>query len=149
MLCPLCSHNTKVLESRVTASQSAIRRRRECLRPECKARFSTIEEIEILDLSVIKRDGRKERYSKDKLVSGIKKALSKCDFEAEAFIRLIADIERDIQITTSNELITAEAIGEIVMKHLKKFHQVGYVRFASVYREFKDPSDFAKEINKL
>jgi len=147
MLCPLCNNNTKVLESRTTANNTSIRRRRECLK--CKFRFSTIEEVEILGLTIEKRNNQKENYSRDKLISGIKKSLQKCDFTQESLKKLVSAVECDIQVKAKNNTITAARIGEIVMRHLKKFNKVAYVRFASVYREFKDPEDFAKEIQKL
>lgn len=148
MNCPYCNHHTKVLESRAASSESSIRRRRECLK--CKARFSTVEELEILDLRVTKRDGSKEYYSHEKLVSGLHKALEKRQFTPESFKKLVSSIEKDIQINTKNDSsITSNDIGEIVMRYLKKFDQVAYVRFASVYRDFKEPADFMAEVQKL
>jgi len=147
MLCPLCSHQTKVLESRGSHLNPSIRRRRQCL--ICNFRFSTREEIEILDLTVIKRNGTQEAYSQEKLTDGIKKSLHKRGLPSEKFKKLISDIERDIHIKAKNNAISAEIIGEIVMKYLKECDTVAYVRFASVYRDFKDPEDFAREIKKL
>ncbi|MFH1712601.1 MAG: transcriptional regulator NrdR [Candidatus Jacksonbacteria bacterium] len=147
MLCPICNQNTKVLESRTTAGNTSIRRRRECLK--CLFRFSTVEEAAILDLQVIKSNQSKVSYSRDKLIQGLKKSLHKRLYSEEIFKKLIADIERDIQIKAKNNIITAIQIGEIVMKYLKHFDKVAYVRFASVYRDFKDPEEFAKEVMKL
>lgn len=147
MLCPLCNHNTKVLESRTGANNVSMRRRRECL--QCKFRFSTIEEIEILDLSILKRDKTLQNYSREKLTEGLKRSLQKRDYSQEQFKKLVSDIERDIQVEAKNNAISSREIGEIVMSHLKKFDTVAYVRFASVYRDFKDPQDFAKEVKKL
>lgn len=147
MFCPICQTDTKVLESRTTTQNSVIRRRRECL--GCKFRFSTIEEIEILDLQIIKRSGEKEPYAREKLITGIRRSLQKRPVTEENFKKLINDIERDIQITAKNNTILSSDIGEIVMRHLKSFDTVAYVRFASVYRDFKDPEAFAREVAKL
>ncbi|MEK7097271.1 MAG: transcriptional regulator NrdR, partial [Patescibacteria group bacterium] len=131
MRCPVCNHNdTKVVDSRVASDGLSIRRRRECLK--CNFRFSTYEEIEILDLTVIKRDGKKEAYSKEKIVKGLKKALEKRPITEDNFKKLVNAIERDIQIIGKNE-ITSNQVGQIIMKHLKKIDQVAYIRFASVY----------------
>jgi transcriptional repressor NrdR len=147
MFCPLCQNSTKVLESRTTAQNSSIRRRRECL--GCKFRFSTIEEIEILDLQIVKRNEDTETYNREKLTRGIQRSLQKRPIVQENFKKLINDIERDIQLTAKNNIISSSEIGELVMRHLKNFDTVAYVRFASVYRDFKDPEDFAKEVQKL
>lgn len=108
-----------------------------------------MEETAILDLQVIKSDQTKASYSRDKIIQGLKKSLHKRLYSEESFKKLIADIERDIQIKAKNNIITAVEIGEIVMKYLKHFDKVAYVRFASVYRDFKDPEDFAKEVIRL
>ncbi|HBH45739.1 MAG: transcriptional regulator NrdR [Candidatus Jacksonbacteria bacterium RIFOXYC2_FULL_44_29] len=147
MNCPICHQDTKVLESRTTASNTSIRRRRQCV--DCFFRFSTLEEIEILDLDVIKRDQTRENYSHEKLTAGLIKALQKRTYTPEAFKRLISNIERDIQIKSQSDAITTDQIGEIVIQHLKNFDKVAYVRFASVYRDFKEPQDFATEVRKL
>ncbi|MEK7203128.1 MAG: transcriptional regulator NrdR [Patescibacteria group bacterium] len=147
MKCPVCNYyDSKVLDSRVASDGLSIRRRRECLK--CEFRFSTYEEVEILDLSVIKRDGRKESYSKDKLVKGLKRALEKRPITDDNFKKLVNLIEKDLQIIRKNE-VTADQIGQIVMKHLKRLDQVAYIRFASVYQSFKDAQDFQRELNKL
>ena len=147
MHCPICNNDTKVLESRTSGTASGIRRRRECL--SCQFRFSTIEEMEILDLTVEKQTGATESYSREKIITGLKRALQKRQFEHESFKKLISDIEREIQATAKNNCILSEKIGAIVMKHLKTFDTVAYVRFASVYRDFKDPVDFSKEVKHL
>ena len=147
MKCPVCHYqDTKVLDSRVASDGSSIRRRRECLK--CGFRFSTYEEIEILDLTVIKRDGSKEVYDKDKLVRGLKKALEKRPITEEKFKQLVNSVERDIQALRKNE-VTSNQIGQIVMKYLRKVDQVAYIRFASVYQSFKDLQTFQRELNKL
>ena len=147
MKCPICYYqDTKVVDSRVSGDGFLIRRRRECLK--CGFRFSTHEEMEILDLMIVKRDGRKETYDREKVVKGLKKALEKRSVTEDKFKKLIHSIERDIQVLSKNE-ITSSQIGQIIMKHLKKVDQVAYIRFASVYESFKDAQTFRKELNKL
>ena len=147
MKCPVCYHiDTKVVDSRVASDGLSIRRRRECLK--CSFRFSTYEEIEILDLTIVKRDGGKESYSREKMVKGLKKALEKRPITEENFKKLVHAIERDIQRLKKNEITSGE-VGQIVMKELKKVDQVAYIRFASVYESFKDAHTFKRELNKL
>ncbi|MFA6551216.1 MAG: transcriptional regulator NrdR [Patescibacteria group bacterium] len=147
MRCPACNvSDTKVLDSRVASDGFSIRRRRECLK--CGFRFSTYEEVEILDLAIVKRDGRKESYSRDKLVSGLKKALEKRPITDENFKKLVSRIERDLQLLRKSE-ITSQQIGQAVMKELRKTDQVAYIRYASVYESFKDAQTFHRELNKL
>ncbi len=147
MKCPICYfQDTKVVDSRVATDGLSIRRRRECLK--CGYRFSTYEEVEILDITIVKRDGRKENYSRDKLVKGLKRALEKRPITEEKFKKLVSLIERDIQTIRKNEIIS-DRIGQIVMKQLKKIDQVAYIRFASVYESFKDAQSFKRELNKL
>lgn len=146
MKCPICYHDdTKVNDSRAAGDGLSIRRRRECLK--CGWRFSTYEELEILDLVVLKRDDRRESYSRDKLASGIRKSAEK-RISDDDFKKLIHSIERDIQALKKNELKASE-IGKIVMKNLKKVDQIAYIRYASVYESFKTVDDFKKELNKL
>lgn len=147
MRCPACYYeDSKVIDSRVASDGLSIRRRRECLK--CGFRFSTYEEIEILDLVVVKRDGRKESYSREKIVKGLKRALEKRPVTDDNFRKLISLIERDLQILRKSE-VTSDQIGQIVMKNLKRFDQVAYIRFASVYESFKDAHEFRRELNKL
>ena len=147
MRCPVCYYeDSKVIDSRVASDGLSIRRRRECLK--CGFRFSTYEEVEILDLVVVKRDGRKESYSREKVVKGLKRALEKRPVTEDNFKKLINLIERDLQILRKNEVM-ADQIGQIVMKNLKRFDQVAYIRFASVYESFKDAHEFRRELNKL
>jgi len=147
MKCPVCnSTDNKVIDSRLSGEGFSIRRRRHC--QKCDFRFSTIEEMEILDLIVIKRDGRRENYNREKLVRGIVKSLEKRPYLEENFQKLIREIERDIQKKGGNE-ITSKQLGEIVIKRLKSFDQVAYIRYASVYRSFKDAKTFQKELNSL
>ena len=147
MKCPVCYYqDTKVVDSRVATDGLCIRRRRECLK--CGFRFSTFEEIEILDLMIVKRDGRKESYSREKLVQGLKKALEKRPITDDKFKKLLHSIERDLQARKKSEITTGQ-IGQIIMKHLKETDQVAYIRFASVYEDFKDAQEFRRELNKL
>jgi len=134
------------VDSRLTGEGTAIRRRREC--EACSYRFSTNEEIELLDLTIVKRDGRREAYSREKLEHGLKKALEKRPITDATFRSLMHAIERDVQRLKTDE-ITSSEIGEIVMKQLKKFDQVAYIRFASVYRQFEDVASFKRELEKL
>ncbi len=147
MKCPICYHDdTKVVDSRVSSDGFSIRRRRQC--SKCGFRFSTYEGIEILDLIIVKRDGRREAYSREKLISGLKKSLEKRPITEERFKKLVNAIERDLQKLRKNE-ITSKQVGKIVMKNLKKVDQVAYIRFASVYESFKDVHTFQRELNKL
>lgn len=147
MNCPICNKkDTKVIDSRLIGEGFSIRRRRAC--EKCSYRFSTIEEIEILDLVVIKRDGHRENYSRDKMIRGLRTSLEKRPYLEDEFQKLIRDIERDIQKVSGNE-ITSQAIGEVVMKKIKSFDQVAYIRYASVYRSFKDVKTFQAELNRL
>lgn len=147
MKCPVCyHHDTKVVDSRVANDGLSIRRRRECLK--CAFRFSTYEEIEILDLTIVKRDGRKEMYNREKLVKGLKRSLEKRPVTDDKFKKLVNLIESDLQAMRKNE-ITSDNIGQIIMKHLKKVDEIAYIRFASVYQSFKDVQTFQRELNKL
>jgi transcriptional repressor NrdR len=147
MKCPICYYiDTKVVDSRAATDGLSIRRRRECLK--CGFRFSTYEEVEILDLTVVKRDGRKESYDREKLVKGLKRSLEKRPITDDKFKKLVHSIERDLQKIRKSE-ITSNQVGSIIMKQLKKVDQVAYIRFASVYESFKDAQEFRKELNKL
>lgn len=147
MKCPICLHqDTKVIDSRVASDGFSIRRRRECLK--CSFRFSTYEEIEILDLIIVKQDGRREAYNREKVIKGIKRSLEKRPITEEKFKKLINSVERDLQKLGKGEL-TSRQIGQVIMKQLKKVDQIAYIRFASVYESFKDVQTFQKELNKL
>jgi transcriptional repressor NrdR len=147
MKCPVCNYKeTKVIDSRVALDGITVRRRRECLK--CGFRFSTYEEVELLDLTVLKRDGSKQAYSREKLEQGLRKALERRPISEEQFRMLVNKIERDIQALRKNDLSSQE-IGEIVIKELKKKDPVAYIRFASVYRSFQDLESFQKEINAV
>jgi len=135
-----------VIDSRLTEDGGAIRRRREC--EKCGERFSTYEEMVLLNISVVKRDGRKEAYEREKTEQGIKRALEKRPISHEEFRNLINRIERDIQVLRKEEIKSSE-IGGIVMKELKTLDEVAYIRFASVYKSFKDVKSFERELKKL
>ncbi len=147
MKCPVCYYqDTKVIDSRVAADGFCIRRRRECLK--CGFRFSTYEEIELLGLTVVKNDGRREQYSREKLMRGLKRALEKRPIDEAGIKKLANAIERDIQKLKKPEVKSRE-IGNIVMRHLKRLDKVAYIRFASVYQSFEDLEEFQTELNKL
>ena len=147
MKCPICYfEDTKVVDSRVAIDGLSIRRRRECLK--CGFRFSTYEEIELLDLMVVKRDGRRESYNREKLATGLKKAFEKRPITEDSFKKLVHAIERDLQKLRQAE-VTSRQVGQIAMRHLKKADQVAYIRYASVYESFKNAAEFQKELNKL
>jgi transcriptional repressor NrdR len=147
MRCPICNEKqTKVVDSRNVNDGVVVRRRREC--DECEFRFSTHEEVALLDLTVVKRNGEREHYSRDKLVKGIERALEKRPYTDDQFHQLINKIERDIQKERKNQL-TSGQLGEIVMERLEQFDEVAYIRFASVYRSFEDVETFEKELKKL
>jgi transcriptional repressor NrdR len=149
MFCPVCRNkSTRVVDSRLIPDGSGVRRRRECERTSCGYRFSTIEEIDLVNITVIKRDARRESYSRSKLISGLKQSLQKRPFTDAQFHALISKIERDIQKERSGE-ITSIKLGEIVMKHLRAFDKIAYIRFASVYHSFEDLKKFEEELQKL
>jgi transcriptional repressor NrdR len=148
MRCPKCQNDdTKVLDSRPVEEGNAIRRRREC--EKCNFRFSTYEEMEILDLTVLKKDGRREPYSREKLEKGLHNAFEKRPHTDQTMKKLVSAIEEDVQKRTKDGEIKSLDIGEIVMKKIKKADKVAYIRFASVYREFEDVDEFKEELKKL
>lgn len=148
MRCPGCLYDdTKVVDSRVLDEGLSIRRRREC--PKCLFRFSTKEQVEILNLKVRKHDGTTESYSTDKLTRGVHIAVQKRLKSEEKFKKLIAAIERDVQLAVKSDIIDSSVIGDIVMKHLKKIDKIAYIRFASVYQDFEDLLTFQEEVEKL
>ncbi len=147
MHCPVCGfEDTRVVDSRLSPDGTSVRRRREC--ESCEYRFSTYEEIEILDIRIVKRTGSKEMYAREKLERGLRRALEKRS-HTEADVRaLIHAIERGIQRLKSSEVTTSD-VGEIVMRELEGFDKVAYIRFASVYRSFEDVKTFQDELNRL
>lgn len=147
MKCPYCGYNEdKVVDTRVIKDGTAIRRRRECLK--CKRRFTTYEYIENAPLIVIKRDGRREPFEREKLLQGIRIACRKRPVSEDKIEEMVDEIEQVLWELGKNE-VSSKDIGKEVMKRLKKIDEVAYVRFASVYREFKDVEEFVKEIEKL
>ena len=147
MLCPKCrSLDDKVIDSRGSREGATIRRRRECL--QCGHRFTTYEEIEHEGLMVIKRDGRREEFSRDKLFSGLKKACQKRPISPKAIEDVLERIVNEITNQYESE-VPGTAIGERVMVELRGLDEVAYVRFASVYRRFQEATDFVQEIKKL
>ena len=147
MRCPSCGYKEdKVIDSRATAEESSIRRRRECLK--CGKRFTTYEYVEQVSLLVIKKDGRREHFDRKKLLDGIMKACEKRPISIEKMEDMATQIERLVQKKYDRELFSG-AIGELVMEQLKRVDDVAYVRFASVYRQFKDISQFMSELNAI
>lgn len=147
MRCPVCNNTeTSVVDTRSSEDDLSIRRRREC--DKCQYRFSTVEETELLDIIVVKGDGHREVYMRDKIENGIRMSLTKRPYTRESFHKLIHAIERDIQKKKTKE-ISSKDLGEIVIKHLRGFDKVAYIRFASVYRDFRDVRTFEKELKKL
>lgn len=135
-----------VVDSRALSNDSIIRRRRECIK--CHRRFTTYERIEEITLKVIKKDGRREDYDRQKLTNGILKACEKRPISMEQIEKLVQDIEKQIEKEGARE-VRSKKIGELVMKRLQKIDEVAYVRFASVYRQFKDISQFMHEVKGL
>lgn len=147
MKCPFCSYEeSKVIDSRPTDEGERIRRRRECL--ECGKRFTTYEMIESLPIIVIKKDGSRETFDRQKLMTGMLRACEKRPVSIETLDKVIDDIEANIQNNLDRE-VRSDKIGELVMNELKNIDEVAYVRFASVYRQFKDINTFMEELNKL
>ncbi|MFT4305171.1 MAG: transcriptional regulator NrdR [Candidatus Woesearchaeota archaeon] len=148
MRCPYClNYETKVIDSRDTGENELVtRRRRECLK--CENRFTTYEKIELPELFVIKKDGKRELFDIEKIKKGLLKSFHKREISIDIINKILENIEKDIR---SNDIleIKSKEIGKIVMKYLKKTDNVAYIRFASVYREFADIDSFAKELNKL
>jgi len=136
----------KVIDSRASREGATIRRRRECLK--CGHRFTTYEEIEREGLMVVKRDGRREEFSREKLLSGLKKACQKRPISPQAIEEVLDKIVEDITNKFENE-VPGTAVGERVMEELRQLDDVAYVRFASVYRRFQEATDFVHEIKKL
>ena len=147
MRCPFCSHQqARVVDSRSSKEGDSIRRRRECLK--CGRRFTTYERIEEVAQMVIKKDGRRENFDRWKLKAGILKSVEKRPVGLEQVDTLIDEIEREM-FNSSDHEVTTQAIGEAVMKKLKLLDEVAYVRFASVYRQFKDLNEFMNELKYM
>ncbi|NLW64797.1 MAG: transcriptional repressor NrdR [Clostridiales bacterium] len=147
MRCPFCGYaESKVIDSRPAEEGATIRRRRECL--SCQKRFTTYEIMERLPLVVAKRDGSRQTFDKIKIMNGMLRACEKRPVSLQALEQIADDIEQELQNSLKREVTTTE-IGEMVMKRLKDIDEVAYVRFASVYRQFKDVNTFLDELNKL
>ncbi|MBQ3211862.1 MAG: transcriptional repressor NrdR [Oscillospiraceae bacterium] len=147
MKCPFCGYNeSKVIDSRPAEEGATIRRRRECL--ACSRRFTTYEIIERMPLVVVKRDGSRQSFDKVKLINGMVRACEKRPVPLGKLEQVADDIEQELQSNLEREIKTV-AIGEMVMNHLKELDEVAYVRFASVYRSFKDINTFMEELSKL
>ncbi|MDR0904905.1 MAG: transcriptional regulator NrdR [Oscillospiraceae bacterium] len=147
MKCPYCAHaESRVVDSRPAEEGSTIRRRRECL--ACAKRFTTYEIIERLPIIVAKKDGSRETFDKQKLMTGMLHACANLPVPLASLQEVASEIELELQNSLENEVTTTQ-IGELVMDKLKKLNEVAYVRFASVYRQFKDVNSFMQELNKL
>lgn len=147
MKCPYCGYSeSKVIDSRPAEEGSSIRRRRECL--SCKKRFTTYETVESLPMVVIKKDGSRQSFERRKVLGGMIRACEKRPVPLGELENIAAEIEQELQNSMEREISTA-VIGEQVMTRLKKVDEVAYVRFASVYRQFKDIDTFMTELNKL
>ena len=147
MKCPYCGFaESKVIDSRPADEGSSIRRRRECL--SCRIRFTTYETVESLPMVVVKKDGSRQSFDRRKLLSGMIRACEKRPVPVADLEKASEEIEQEVQNSMEREVST-QKIGEMVMERLKKIDEVAYVRFASVYRQFKDIDTFMKELNKL
>ncbi|HHY63445.1 MAG TPA: transcriptional regulator NrdR [Clostridiaceae bacterium] len=147
MKCPYCSYDEdKVIDSRPTDEGATIRRRRECL--NCHKRYTTYEKVEYLPIMVIKKDGSRQPYDREKVRKGILRACEKRSISMDQIESILDYIESQISNSLERE-VTSEFIGELVMEKLKELDEVAYVRFASVYRQFKDINTFMNELNKL
>jgi transcriptional repressor NrdR len=147
MRCPHCGHpESRVVNSRSSQKGSAIRRRRECL--SCQGRFTTFEHVEKMPIQVIKSDGTREQFDPQKLMKGLLKACEKRGVPLSRLEKLCESVERTLQNTMEQE-VPSKRIGELVLEQLRQVDQVAYVRFASVYRDFRDVSEFSQEVQTL
>ncbi|MCD4781069.1 MAG: transcriptional regulator NrdR [Candidatus Omnitrophica bacterium] len=147
MKCPACAYNeTKVVDSRLCSEGTAIRRRRECLK--CEKRFTTYEYIENVMMMVVKRDGRRQAFDRSKIISGLVKACEKRPVSIDKIEDITDDIERTVQKKYDRE-VHSKVIGELLMEKLAVLDEVAYVRFASVYRQFRDVNQFMNELKSL
>ena len=147
MKCPSCQHpETKVVDSRVSKDGAAIRRRRECL--ACGFRFTTYERPELQLPMIVKRDGRREHFSREKVIEGIKKACQKRPISIDQIEAFVDELEREL-LESGEKEVPSTVIGEKVMEKLHEWDEVAYVRFASVYRRFKDVTEFIAQIEEL
>ncbi|MBI2659007.1 transcriptional repressor NrdR [Candidatus Woesearchaeota archaeon] len=147
MKCPYCNNEeTQVIDTRDTENLEATRRRRECLK--CNKRFTTYERVEEAEIVVVKKDGKRERFERQKVINGILKACEKRDISLDKIEKLVDDVESDLRKRDSVE-VESKVIGELIMKKLKSLDKIAYIRFASVYREFEDLERFEEELEKL
>lgn len=149
MRCPFCAAaDTRVMDSRDSAEGTIIRRRRECESETCKRRFTTYERVEELNPLVVKKDGRREGFDRDKLLAGLKKACEKRPVSVDQVEKLVTEIERKLQEMGEKE-VPSTTIGQMVMERLPVLDEVAYVRFASVYRSFRDIAEFMDELKDI
>ena len=147
MKCPFCTNiQDKVIDSRESEDGLSVRRRRECLK--CAKRFTTYEEIEKIPIMVIKKDGRREKFLREKILNGLIHACEKRPISIEKLEEISSTVETKLQSSLEKE-ITSKKIGEMVIREIHKLDKIAYVRFASVYREFEDVEDFSKEVKEL
>lgn len=147
MKCPYCaSSETEVIETRDSEDLETIRRRRACLK--CEKRFTTYERIETVNLTVIKKDGKREQFDRDKLKNGILRACEKTRVPVEKIEKIVSEVERELRGAESVE-VESKKIGQMVANKLKKIDKVAYIRFSSVFRRFVDVEDFEKEVKRL
>lgn len=147
MKCPYCgSRETEVVETRDSEDLETIRRRRACLK--CEKRFTTYERVENIHLVVIKKDGKREQFNRDKLKTGLLRACEKTKVPSDAIERIVVEVERELRASDSLE-VESTKIGEMVAQRLKKIDKVAYIRFSSVFRRFLDLEDFQKEVKRL
>lgn len=147
MKCPFCGYrDSRVLESRSTEEGSAIRRRRECL--NCRERFTTYERVETIPLMVVKKDGTRQEFDRSKILQGLIKACEKRQVPLAKLEEIVSGIEKRLRNSMEQE-VSSQTIGEMVMEELKRLDQVAYVRFASVYRQFRDIQSFLQELETL
>lgn len=147
MRCPYCNFpESKVIDSRPTDESNSIRRRRECL--SCGKRFTTYETVESVPLVVVKKDGSRQAFDRNKILNGLVKACEKRPVSMEVLEKTVSEIEQKLLNSMDRE-VPSERVGELVMDALKEVDQVAYVRFASVYRQFKDIDSFMRELNKI
>ncbi|MBE2254390.1 MAG: transcriptional repressor NrdR [Myxococcus sp.] len=147
MRCPFCAtQDTRVMDSRDASEGAVIRRRREC--ESCRRRFTTYERVEELNPLVVKKDGRREGFDRDKLILGLKKACEKRPVSVDQLEAFVTDLERKLQELGEKE-VTSTTLGELIMERLPSLDEVAYVRFASVYRSFRDISEFMDELKEI
>ncbi len=147
MKCPFCAYpESKVVDSRPSDEGNSIRRRRECL--SCARRFTTYETVEFVPIIVVKKDGRRQGFDRRKILNGMLRACEKRPVSVDTLEEIVNRIEQDLQSAMEHE-IRSEALGEIVLRHLRNLDEVAYVRFASVYRQFQDIGSFMSELDKL